>query len=227
MLHELIDDFYREQDESRSRNYFYATDAGKCPRAVYFSIKGYRRKDLDPRILRIFNVGDDTHRRILGALFSLGLVAACEIPLPNQKLIHGRADAILSVKGRPIVLEIKSSSSNKFRKLSRPEEAHLKQLQVYLHFFHIPQGIILYENKDNQEIKEFRVEYNSNLAKQIIKRFEDLKGNIDNDILPDVPEEYLKKRSKASRKALLPFECRYCDFGETCDLFEEKNNLKL
>jgi len=120
---------------------FFAEDAGKCPRAVYFSIKGYQRKDLDPRILRIFDVGDDTHRRILGALFSLGLVVACEVPIPNQKLIHGRADAILSVKGRPIVLEIKSSSSNKFRRLSRPEGAHLKQIQVYLHFFTFLKGL--------------------------------------------------------------------------------------
>jgi len=71
-------------------------------------------------------------------------------------------------------------------------------------------------------MREFHVEYNANLAKQLIKGFEDLREKLDDDVLPDIPEEYLKKRGKTTRNAILPYECRYCDFAETCDLFENK-----
>ena len=38
MLKELIDQFYLDNQKNGSQTKFYITDAGKCPRAVFFKL---------------------------------------------------------------------------------------------------------------------------------------------------------------------------------------------
>jgi len=54
MLIELIDKYYEDRREERNQEHFYISDAGKCQRVVYFSMKGYPRKEKEARVLRIF-----------------------------------------------------------------------------------------------------------------------------------------------------------------------------
>ena len=39
MLKELIDQFYLDNQKNKEQTRFYITDAGKCPRAVFFKFK--------------------------------------------------------------------------------------------------------------------------------------------------------------------------------------------
>lgn len=211
MLKELIDQFYKDRFKEKDRERgtkFYVTDVGKCPRAVYFKFKKYPRKEPDPRVLRIFDHGDYVHLRIMSTLFSLGIVRAAEIRIPPQELISGIADAILGIEGKPYILDIKSSSQHKFDKLLSPEPDHLKQIQLYLHYFKIPQGILLYEDKNSQELKEFIVEYDPRLVQDTLRKLEILKEQIEKDIIPPIPKD------------IESWRCEYCEYREECQKIE-------
>lgn len=214
MLKELIDQFYTDHFKEKDRHHFYITDAGKCPRAIYFKFKGAPRKEPEARILRIYDHGDYSQMRIMSILFSLGIVRAAEVRIPPQEIIAGRADAIIGLEGKPYILEIKTSSQYKFSKLEEPEPDHLKQIQLYLHYFKIPQGILLYEDKNTQELKEFLVNYDPELVQNVLKELEILKTQIEKDIIPPIP------------KNIESWRCEYCEYQEECQKVE-KSKLNI
>lgn len=211
MIKELIEELYRTRRKGKEKITFYVTDAGKCQRAIWFSLKGYPKKEPDARVTRVLEYGNHTHIRLLGALFSLGLVSAVEIEIPENDLVHGRADAILSIKGEPYVLEIKSVNSSKFKK-GLPDSSHIKQLQLYLYFFGIKKGILLYENKDTQDLKEFVIDYDEKIVKEVFSEFNRLKELIEKDIIPEKPKE------------IEDWQCDYCPYIEECEKIEKIKN---
>jgi len=225
MLIELIDKYYEDRREERNQEHFYISDAGKCQRVVYFSMKGYPRKEKEARVLRIFDRGDITHQRLMRALFGISeiRVIASEIDMPSKEIIHGRADAIISIEDKLYVVDFKSMNDFKFQKMEAPEPSHQQQLQLYMHYFKVPQGIILYENKNTQALKEFELKYNYKLCKKIISDFESLKEQyLDQDIVPPIPLELKKAREVANNnEGKFPWECNYCDFRKECDKVEE------
>ncbi len=209
MLKERIDSLYSSKQENRDKLAFYISDAGKCPRAIWFAMKKYPKKEVDARVMRIFEHGNYTHMRIMSALYSLGLVTASEIGIPDNQMIHGRADAIVNIDGELYVVEIKSVNSMRFKK-AEADQDHIKQLQLYLYFFKIKKGILIYENKDNQEIKEFMIEYNEPLVKKLFSDFNILKDKIGMNQVPEIPDD------------LEDWRCEYCPYIASCEKVEEK-----
>lgn len=209
MLKELIDKFYLDQERSKEkqRTRFYITDAGKCARSVFFKFKNAPKQEMEARILRMFDHGDYIHRLILNTLFSLGLVRSSEISVPAQKVISGRADAVLSWENELYILDIKSINSFLFKGLLQPKPENVFQLQLYLHFFGIKKGILLYVNKDTQELREFIVIYDRTLSNKLLKDLESLKVKIDTNIIPKRLAGYPKDK-----------ECQFCQFKEICKL---------
>ena len=207
MLKEIIDQFYLDQQRERQQFHFYITDAGKCGRSVFFKFKNAPRAKMDARILRIFEHGEYLHRNIFNILYRLKIGVTTEVSIPAQALVSGRADAIICVNNENYVLDIKSINSSIFRNLNAPKEENLYQIQLYLHYFNIPKGILLYIDKDQQELKEFIVDYDANLSDLLIKTFEELKLKIEQDKVPQVLSDYPKN-----------WQCSYCQFRQVCDL---------
>lgn len=211
MLKELIDKFYLDKEKDKQQDHFYITDAGKCPRAIFFKFKNAPRTKIAPEVLRMFDHGDYIQMQILNSLFSLGIVRAAEVKIPPHELISGRADAIVTLNNELYVVDFKSMNSLVFRNLQEPKEENVNQLQLYLHFFKIPKGILLYINKDTLELKEFLIEYNPVLAQKLLAQLAELKEKIDANIiparLPTWPEDW---------------QCQYCQFKEICKMAGEK-----
>lgn len=215
MLKELIDKFYLDRERERKekeRIQFFISEVGKCPRAIFFKFKKAPAEAIEPERLRVFDHGDLIHKMVLTPLESLGLVVASEIPIPPQKIISGRADAIISISGEEYVLDIKSISGRKnFSKMEEPIPEHVWQVQLYLHFFNKKKGILLYVNKDTQELREFIFDYDRNLSLQLLDWFEKLKLKIEKNLVPirlaDWPENW---------------QCQTCQFKEICKLAGEK-----
>lgn len=207
MLKELIDQFYLDRETDREQHHFYITDAGKCPRAVFFKFKNVPREKMAPEVLRMFDHGDYIQMQILSTLFSLGIVRAAEVKIPPHELVSGRADAIVTLNNELYVVDFKSMNSIVFRNLDAPKEENVNQLQLYLHFFKIPKGILLYINKDTLELKEFFIQYNPTLAKKLLDDLTILKEKIDTDIIPARLNSFPKD-----------WQCQYCQFLEICKL---------
>ena len=203
MIKELIEDFYASKGKDRAKIAFYISDAGKCPRAIWFSLKNYPKKPIESRIRRILEHGDYTHMRIMGALFSLGLIKAVEVEIPENEFIHGRADAIITLDNEPCIIEIKSIHSAKFNK-EEPDKDHVLQTQLYMHHFKIKQAIIIYENKNTQELKEYLIKYDKEQVEEVLNTFKKIKIDIEKDTLPLIPQELEKWR------------CDYCPYIDSC-----------
>ncbi len=219
MLKELIDQFYLENQKNKEQTRFYITDAGKCPRAVFFKFKNAPREPIDARIMRIFEHGENIHRSIFNILYRLRLGVVTEIPIPSQEIISGRADAILCMGNENYVLDIKSMNSMIFRKLLAPKEDNVYQIQLYLHFFNIKKGILLYVDKDSQDIKEFFVDYDEVLCKDLLDKFYALKDKVEANTVPEKLPDYPKN-----------WQCNYCAFKSVCkttngEAYEQKNTL--
>lgn len=71
--------------------------------------------------------------------------------------IVGHSDGVFVIRGTKYVIEIKSISTFKFQKLEKPQADHLNQIQLYMDALRIDRGVVLYINKDNQQLKEYLV----------------------------------------------------------------------
>ena len=207
MLKELIDQYYLDRQRDKEQHHFYITDAGKCGRSLFFKFKKAPRRDIEAHILRLFDHGDHVHQLIMKPLLSIrGVhVVASEVNIPPQEIISGRTDAIIS-DGRDLyVLDIKSMNSMIFDKLQAPKEENIDQLQLYLHYFKVPKGLLLYVNKNTLQLKEFLVAYDKKRALSLLGDLNKIKEKIDSDIIP-------------SRIAVYPndWQCRYCQFKDIC-----------
>jgi CRISPR/Cas system-associated exonuclease Cas4 (RecB family) len=209
MLKELIDKFYLDRQKDREQHHFYITDAGKCARAVFFKFKNAPRREIEANILRLFDHGDHIHQLIMKPLLSIREVhvVASEVNIPPQELISGRADAIVSDGKNLYVVDIKSMNSMIFRNLEAPKEENIDQIQLYLHYFKIPKGILLYVNKDNQNLKEFTIEYDRKRTLNLLKALNETKKKIDSNIIPDRLPDYPQN-----------WQCQYCQFKEVCTM---------
>jgi len=214
MLRELINKYYSELKKDREQRHFYITDTGKCPRAVFFKFKKAPAEEMDPRVLMMFDHGDHIHQLIMKPLFGIrGIqVVAAEVNIPPQELISGRADAILSDSKDLYVLDIKSINGLIFKSLAEPKEEHINQIQLYLHFFKQKKGILLYVNKDTQELKEFLINYKPEIAQSLLNELKDLKTKIDKNIVPDRIPSWPDN-----------WQCQYCQFREICSMTGEGN----
>lgn len=211
MLRELIDQFYLDRERDRQQHHFYITDAGKCSRSIFFKFKGVPREKMEPKILRMFDHGDYIQMQILNSLFSLGIVRASEVRIPPQELVSGRADAIVTLNNELYVVDFKSMNSMIFRGLNQPKEDNVNQIQLYLHFFKIPRGILLYVSKDTLELKEFLVEYNEARVQQLLKDLSELKTRISTNVVPQRLADYPEN-----------WQCKYCQFKEICQMVSGK-----
>ena len=128
-----------------------------------------------------------------------------EISIPSQEIISGRADAILCINNENYVLDIKSMNSMIFRNLNQPKEENIYQIQLYLHYFNIKKGILLYIDKDQQNIKEFVVDYDAELVKSLLDKFYSLKTKVEENIVPERMQDYPKN-----------WQCQYCQFKDIC-----------
>lgn len=207
VLKELIDQFYLDKQKDKEQHHFYITDAGKCARALFFKFKNVPRKEMEANILRLFDHGDHMHQLIMKPLLSIRAihVVASEVNIPPQEIVSGRSDAILSDGKTMYVLDIKSMNSMVFDKLKEPKEENVDQIQLYLHYFKIPKGILLYVNKNSLDLKEFVVDYNKKRAMALISNLNDIKKKIDSNVVPARIAEYPES-----------WQCRYCQFKSIC-----------
>ncbi len=208
MLVERLEQHFQRVESPRTRDYFYVSEVSKCPRQIFYTMKGFPRPPLDGVTARKLAVGDDAHRRIAQALYSMGVIVAAEVPLPADALFHGRADVIVSLDGKNYVVEVKTAHPYSFEQMARgPRSDHAMQLQLYLHHFGIPQGIILAENKATQELKEFLVELDRPAVDRVLEGFRGLQELIVvQGRLPELPD-----------KTDWEFDqCRYCPYVDLC-----------
>jgi len=192
MITEILDNKHGKHVSSGK---FSISGIGGCLRKKYFEMKGLYKEDFSEQTFRIFSVGDVIHRQICSEFMSKceskGFsVTAMEVDIPENKLISGRADIILVNKAsaEKFVVDVKSCGKWTFDKVLQGivPQNYQDQVQLYLHFFGIQKGYLLFVNKTNFQVAEAEVIYDQPRCLALIKKVEDFYiNNIEKDIAPE------------------------------------------
>ncbi len=129
--------------------------------------------------MRVFDNGHDVHERLQKYLEKTGVLLQAEVPIENTDYqIKGHTDGIINIKGIKGILEIKSINSSGFYSLYAPKEDHLIQVNIYMFCTGIERAVLLYECKDNQELKEFYVKQDMDILQPILAKIRDVQQMI-------------------------------------------------
>jgi|TARA_R100000093_G_C1944481_1_gene73656 hypothetical protein len=175
-----IDKYYDEQERTpKKRDYFYVSEAGLSEKELYNNLKHQKPKKFDARVKRILENGNYMHSRYMKIFAEMGILVAAELTAGNTDLVHGRADCILTDKEKLYVVDLKSCSQWTFNKLEKPVYSHFYQLQFYMYFLNIEDGKLLYENKDNQNVKVFDMKLDKLLVEEELAKMKKVKDIVD------------------------------------------------
>lgn len=182
----LVEILNKTTEAHKSSGKFSISQIDTCKRKMYKIFKGEFKEEYDEKTFRNFDIGNAFHMMIVKNFMekstnSCWKVCAAELNIKEHPFISGRTDLMLcnSDTGDKILVDIKSCSvwSMNEAKDGRVSDGYIKQLQLYLHFFNINRGYILFVNKNNGDLFEYEVIYNKELCENLIKEIENFMIN--------------------------------------------------
>ena len=126
-------------------------------------------------VQRIFLNGNYVHEKWQRLFKQTGVAVAIE--QRGESIEWGllfTPDAAIKLGNKYYVVEIKSVNTIQFKQMKSHPSGE-KQLQLYMHMTGMPNGFVLCEDKNNQEIKVFPFEYDPMKAKPFVERMHKVK----------------------------------------------------
>ncbi|MEI6058514.1 MAG: PD-(D/E)XK nuclease family protein [archaeon] len=217
----LIDKYLEREFRPKQIGRYYPSEIGGCLRKTWYSYKF--PKEIDTKLARVFEAGNILHEFIADVIKSdknkdVELLRS-EMPIQIKTkdfVISGRIDNLVLLKVcdangnvnekdcKEVLVEVKST---KFL----PEECkkeHEMQLQIYMRATGVENGVVLYVQKDNLEMKWFDVKLNVVEGEKIIERFERIHESLVSGKMP-IAEAKMSSESK--------WMCDYCPWKAECD----------
>jgi hypothetical protein len=189
MLIKVIDDYLQQRPrDERKRNCFHPSSLHKSENDLYHHyLKGDGNQEFNSKTLRIFDNGHGVHERIQFYLEDAGILIQAEAPVVHSKYeICGSADGILELNNEKYVLEIKSINLWGFERLYNPKPEHILQANIYMFCLKIYKAILLYECKNNQELREFPIEIDTNVLHPVLRKIKTVQEYLIKGIEPPI-----------------------------------------
>lgn len=209
----LIDEYVKQESKPKGIGRYYPSEAGACMRKVFYSYKF--PSEIDPELRKIFQMGNIIHDFVVQVLKSeknkdVELLES-EFPFKQEIgdfLISGRIDNLIKIKasGKVYLVEVKSTAGIKYVREAAPH--NVQQLQLYMHFTGVHNGLLLYIDKSNLQTKIFEIQYSEKDALAIIERFKHLHKHLKSDTLPE---------AEARAHSESNWMCKYCEYKERCE----------
>jgi len=198
----------------REDEYLHPSAIYKCARVVLFEKAGIFLDVIKPRIQRIFDNGTFMHDRWMGYTEKAKIAISVngktrDIPFIDDILkIKGKADQVLLLDSVKWVFELKSIKHEEFIKLMDIPEGYKWQLTLYEHELKIPRGIALFEDKNDQSVKEFKLMLDEGLLKTILDKIQMVQYHLQKRLIPN-REEYCDCKIGCQKE-------KWCAFKEVC-----------
>ena len=174
LLVKQLDKQLAHPQKSTSKGKFFVSAIGNpCDRYLWVHYNGLiPKKPISATLQRIFGVGSSAEDRYAKYFGDLMLYREQSCRIESPVLLSGRADFILHHDGKLFVLELKTINQRGWDNdiANGPKMEHSTQLQCYLHMLGHAEGVILYENKNTQQIRTFVVKRNDDLWDGILSR---------------------------------------------------------
>lgn len=188
---------------------FRASGMGSCLRKQIFSRLGVARREiLDGKTSNVFLTGNFIHLKWQTAGISAGWIKQAEVPVDRVDLGYGGTmDGVLD---DDTGLEIKSINTRGFGMVMdrrKPTDDHMKQVHAYMILKEIDTFSVVYEDKNTQEWKEFRIKREDEYVDAVETEMVNLTSLWGNQTLPPVKPNCLEKTG---------FEYNGCPFRNIC-----------
>jgi len=187
-----------------------------CYREQVLSLlyKQSQGKHLATKLLKIFAAGNSIHEKWQTMFKNAGIAQAIEARSYDEKFeLYFTPDAEVVIGGKLYVCEIKSMNTYAFQKATSHPSGE-KQCMLYMFLKGIPNGFVLAEDKNNQEIKIFPVEYDFEKVMPYVHRLEHI-------------QKY--KREFLKTKVMVPGLCSNstCPRARDCNLRDSCFNIGM
>jgi hypothetical protein len=195
-----IDQYYEVvMEQSRKGDAsFHPSSAGDCPMKIAYVYLGYDKpQKFGAQTMRKMENGTWVHKRYdnLFERMDKGLdnFELVDIECGFKHKVHGMeirgsADAIIILNEKKLLIELKSIRSEMFYKLGEtPHEEYLWQWMLYSDALDIHEGRILYENKNDQELRQYKVFWNEIVMEDVYSKLEDIYACVSKGNLPPKP----------------------------------------
>ncbi len=209
-FNKLIDQHLAKETYPKRPGRYYPSEIGSCLRKTWYSYKQPRPTDV--KLSRIFHAGNMLHEFVAEVIKSEKNpeVELLETEMPvkvNYKdfLISGRIDNLIlaKIENKVVLVEVKSC---KFLPKEIRKE-HEMQLQLYMYAADVPDGMLLYVQKDNLETKWFDIKFSKEKADEILERFNQLHKSLSENKIPGAEARHDSERA---------WMCDYCLWKEEC-----------
>jgi hypothetical protein len=129
----------------------------------------------------------------------------------------GSVDAIVDVRGplgqdKPaaksdiFVVDFKSCKSTYFEEIVHAKWEHVVQIHVYMWLLNLDMGVVLYECKDDQKLKEMPVPRDPTLIERIKTESKWLLSVLEANKMPPIPSGFSQSK----------IPCYFCEFANRC-----------
>jgi|WetSurMetagenome_2_1015567.scaffolds.fasta_scaffold00223_19 CRISPR/Cas system-associated exonuclease Cas4 (RecB family) len=198
-----------EENHTRGKGVFYASEAMQCPRKIYLNITNPVGQSFPLGLFAsakacetiIYNLLKETHP-------NLETQTRIDVPFEGYT-IHGYSDILLRDDDDSIswIGEIKSTANIKPKiKENKPTITHRAQLHCYLNYLDCAVGSVIYvERGDILKVKQFDEKPDPEFLEEILMNYNKISEALETGEAPEpVPVE--------------KWECRYCIRHENCKL---------
>lgn len=190
-----------------------------CIRKQYYSV--FLEERPSEAQLKLFEAGNLVHEFLANLLSEWGeknkvkVLKEVPIRIPHHELmdivVSGRADDLIFLDdgSRRYLVEVKTTKNLEWliSKEALPKKEHLAQLNFYLRAYPNSHGILLYVDRSTFKMRQFDVDFNQQLYRQVMDRVKVLHGYITRHLLP--PPE--------AKETGQQWMCKECYFSEMCD----------
>lgn len=209
--------FFIKTKEDEERKGLHASsvivsDNDFCYREQVLSVF-YKRGLEEPTPLglkRIFRRGDVIHEQWQKMVVDGGISRGIEKRAYYERYnLYLTPDLMCAIGNKLYICEIKSCNTFTFKHLFNSHPTGSKQLQLYMHFYGIPNGFVLVDDKNDQNIKIFPVRYNPDIVRNYIIRLENVHEYIN----------LFKKTRKLPERKCKNYNvkrCQRCAMREAC-----------
>lgn len=184
---------YSNRNSEKTRSFHPSTIGNDCERLLYLHYwRMLPEEKISPQLNRIFANGHFAENRFFRYFLEMRIFKDREARvLSENPPIRGRADFLVNLpqedgKDKVHIIELKTINDKGFESLTNAKPEHIIQIQIYLNLLDIDAGFVLYENKNNQELREFYFEKDPQVWDKIRKKL--LKVMKMKEI-PDVPKK--------------------------------------
>lgn len=188
----LIDDVLERSVEKKQ--FFRPSMLHGCDRANVFhypQMAPFHPQRQSPRMIRVLDNGTAIHEVIQGYLADHPEWFFAKESRIYKKVsgawIRGSCDGVLIRRsdGYRVGIEIKTIAHEQFMKLTSPKPWHVKQASVYARLQKLHWIVVVYWDKDKQNIKDFPIEYDPKAWQETKERVRYLKRFVDEGELPE------------------------------------------